>query len=116
MNKRKITPYPLYNSGNPLLSDYKDSLDVFLGKPIWIWDQDEHNQDFTKTIGQCCFIHIIGKPVKNNVENVFYDYEFQVIKAIEENNNIFIQKNRGLGITELVLRYLTQKILALTSN
>ena len=111
ISKWKITPFPLYNSDNPLLSDYKDSLDIFGNKPFWIWDQQEHNEQFTKPIDQCCYNHIIGKPVKNNVEHPLYDYELQVTKTIEENNNVFVKVSRGLGITELILSFLTWKIL-----
>jgi hypothetical protein len=66
MKKRKITPYPLVNFDNPLLWDYKDSLDVFLNKPFWIWNQQEHNKQFQKTVGQCCFNHVIGLPIKKD--------------------------------------------------
>lgn len=40
MKQKKIIPYPFdnnNNSGNPLLSDYANELNVFLDKPFWIW-------------------------------------------------------------------------------
>ena len=74
ISKRKITPYPIYNSYNPLLSEYMDSLDIFLDKPFWIWDQKEHNQQLLKTTAHCCFEHIIGKPIKNNKEYEIFDF------------------------------------------
>jgi hypothetical protein len=82
----------MYDSGIPLLSECKDSLDVFRDKPFWLWSGQEHNEQFRKTVGQCCFNRIIGKPVKNNKEHPLYDYKLQVIKAIEEHNNIFIKR------------------------
>ena len=91
MNVKK--PYPFYNSNNPLLED-ANQLDIFRGK------------SFLE------FNHIIGLPVKNNVEHKIYDYELDVINKIENNRNIWIKKSRGIGITELVLRYLAWKIVS----
>src|SRR5437867_8642591 len=112
INKRKINPYPLYNSDNPLLSDYKDSLDIFIGKPFWIWDQDKHNEQFINTVGQCCFNHIIGKPVKNNKEYPIFDYQKLINDAVENYQDIWILKARGIGLTTFLIRYLAWKILS----
>lgn len=57
------------------------------------------------------FNDIIGLPVKNGKEYPIFDYELDVIKAIESHRNIWIKKSSGIGITELVLRFLTYKIL-----
>jgi len=115
MKARKIiNPYPLYNSSDPLLSEYKDSLDIFIGKPFWIWDQQEHNEQFMKTVGQCCFNHIIGKPIKNNKEYPIFDYQELIFNAIENNYNIWILKSRGIGVTTFLIRYLAWKILSST--
>jgi hypothetical protein len=109
ISKRKIKPYPLYNTDNPLLSDYRDSLGLFIGKPFWIWDQDKHNEEFIKATGQCCFNHIIGLPSKNNKEYPIFDYELDEITKIENNRNIWVKKASGISATELTLRYLTWK-------
>jgi hypothetical protein len=69
MNKRKIVPYPQFNSDNPLVSD-PDQLDIFKGKTFL-----EFNE-------------IIGLPIKNGVEHQIYDYELDVISKIESNRNI----------------------------
>ncbi len=103
MNKKKIIPYPLYNSDSPLLSDHANELDIFLGKPFWC-DKKEY-------CGDKCFNHIISLPVKNSVEHPIYDYELDVIDKIENHRNIWIKKSSGIGMTELILRYLTWKIL-----
>jgi late competence protein required for DNA uptake (superfamily II DNA/RNA helicase) len=102
-NRRKVNPYPLYNSDNPLLSDYKDSLDIFRGKPFYCGKKDYCKQE--------CFTHIIGLPIKNGIEHPINDYELNVINKIESNRNIWIKKASGIGATELILRYLTWKIL-----
>lgn len=91
MNVKK--PYPFYNSNNPLVIE-SNQLDIFKGKSFL-----EFND-------------IIGLPVKNNVEHKIYDYELDVINKIESNHNIWIKKSRGIGITELVLRYLAWKIVS----
>jgi hypothetical protein len=88
-------------------SDLKQSniLDVFVGKPFWCGNLAA---DSTPT---CCFNHIIGLPIKNGVEHPIYDYELDVIDKIEENRNVWIKKASGIGATELILRYLTWKVL-----
>jgi hypothetical protein len=92
MKQKKIVPYPLYNSDNPLLSE-SNQLDIFKGKSFL-----EFNE-------------IIGLPVKNGREHPIYDYELDAIDKIENYRNIWIKKSSGIGCTELVLRYLTWKIL-----
>lgn len=91
-NKR-VNPYPLHNSGSPLLSDYKDSLDILKDKSFLQFNE------------------IIGLPQKNSVEHPIYDYELDVINKIENNRNIWIKKASGIGCTTLLLRYLVWKIL-----
>jgi len=115
IRRKEINPYPLddYHPGSSvLLSDYKDSLSVFLGKPFWIWDQQEHNDEFKKTNGQCCFNHIIGKPVKNDKEYDIFPFQKLIFDSIEHNQNIWILKSRGIGITTFMIRYLAWKILS----
>jgi len=90
---RKPNPYPLYNTSNPLLSE-SNQLDIFKGKSFL-----EFNE-------------IIGLPVKNNIEHEIYDYELDVIDKIESNRNVWIKKSRGIGITEIVLRFLAWKIVS----
>jgi hypothetical protein len=110
MKQKKIVPYPL-NTDSPLLSDYANELNIFLDKPFWIWDKEKHDLEFLIEKGNCCFNHIIGLPVKNGREHPIYDYELDVISKIENHRNIWIKKASGIGMTELILRYLTWKIL-----
>ena len=60
---------------------------------------------------ECRFNHIIGLPVKNNQEYPIFDYEKLIYDAIEDNQNIFIKKSRGIGVTTFLIRYLVWKIL-----
>ena len=114
INKRKINPYPIHNtdSSSVLLSDHRDSLAIFKDKPFWIWDQQEHNVQFLKTNGQCCFNHIIGKPIKNDKEYDIFPFQKLIFDSIENNQNIWILKSRGIGITTFMIRYLAWKILS----
>lgn len=72
---------------------------------------DANQLDIFKDITFLEFNDIIGLPVKNGKEYPIFDYELDVIKAIESHRNIWIKKSSGIGITELVLRFLTYKIL-----
>jgi hypothetical protein len=99
-----------FAGNNPIVNDHKQ-LDIFLGKHFWIWDRQEHENQYLATNGQCCFNHIIGLPVKNGIEQPIYDYELKVVKAVEHNRNVWIKKASGIGATELILRYLIWKIL-----
>ena len=112
MKPRKITPYPLYNTDNPLLSDHARELDVFLNKPFWMWDPISHKNDFSTTNGQCCFNHIIGKPIKNDKEYDIFPFQKLIFDSIENNQNIWILKSRGIGITTFMIRYLAWEILS----
>ena len=44
-------------------------------KPFWIWNIEDHKQEYIKTNGDCCFNHIIGLPQKDGIDKPLYDYE-----------------------------------------
>jgi hypothetical protein len=86
---------------------YFDSLSIFKDKPFWIEDKEQHKQQFNNTDGQCCFNHIIGLPINaEDKPTPIFDYEMLVVNAILEHRHVWIKKAAGLGITELILRYL----------
>jgi len=99
-----------YNQETPINDDL--SLDIFKNKPFWILDKQEHKQKYLERNGQCCFNHIIGLPEKNGKEFPIFDYEVDIINKIQNNRNIWIKKASGIGITELILRFLTWRILS----
>lgn len=86
------------------------SLLLLKDKPFWLWDKQEHRQEFIKTEGQCCFNHIIGLPVKDKKEHPLYDYEkllFDNLFTSQESfkdKHLWVLKSTGLGITEFFLR------------
>jgi len=84
--------YP-HSSVSSIFTDHKNDLAVFEGKTFLE------------------FNNIIGLPVKNGIEHPIYDYELNTIKAIEQHRNIWIKKASGIGMTELILKFLAWKIL-----
>jgi hypothetical protein len=85
-----------------------------LNKSFWIWNIKEHKQADIRTNGDCCFNHIIGLPQKNGNDKPLYDYEriifdtlvIQNSNANPVNKYIWIKKATGLGISELMLRFM----------
>ena len=92
----------------------KDSLSVFLDKPFWIWDNYLHGAQYTKTNGHCCFNHLISLPTKDGRQYPLFDFQEFIFDALEQNQNIWIKKARGIGLTTFMLRYLAWKILSST--
>src|SRR5206468_5875468 len=87
-------------SDNNTISD-----NPFIGKPFWCGN-------FTKNEIDCCFNHIIGLPVKNGIEHPIYDYELEFINVIETKQHTWCKKARGIGATEMLIRYLAWKALS----
>jgi hypothetical protein len=75
-------------------------------KPFWIWNVEQHKAEDRRTRGDCCFNHIIGLPQKNGIERPLYDYQKIVLDALDKHKYVFIKKATGLGISELMLRYM----------
>ncbi len=59
----------------------------------------------------CCINHIVSCPTKNDKEFPIFDYEELIFNTIEKNQNIWIKKARGIGVTTFLIRYLVWKIL-----
>lgn len=93
-------------------------LDTVQGLPFWIEDREEHRQAIAecKELGSprlvCCFNHAIGLPTKHGIPLPIFDYELQIVKALEQPtptglpSKVWIKKARGLGVTELLIRYI----------
>jgi hypothetical protein len=104
----------LQNQNNNIIKSSNNDFDIFHNLPFWIWNQQEHKKQDILTKGKCCFNHVIGLPLKNNIEYPLFDYQKIIFDAIEENQHVWIKKSRGVGATELILRYLAWK--AMSSN
>jgi hypothetical protein len=64
----KPTDLPRQSTSKELFERLKD-------KPFWIWDKEQHMQEYARTDGDCCFNHIIGLPTKEAIEKPMFDYE-----------------------------------------
>jgi hypothetical protein len=87
------------------------------GKHFWIDDHIEHERLYDtpfKGAAKCCFNHIIGLPVKDGNYKQIFDYEVEIAKYLDQYKHIWLKKARGLGVTELLLRYMGY--LALSSD
>jgi hypothetical protein len=82
---------------------------IRIAKEFWIWDEKQHKIKKKLTNGDCCFNHIMGLPEKDDKTHALYDYEKTVMDAIEEGKHIWIKKATGLGISELILRWMAYK-------
>jgi hypothetical protein len=78
------------------------ALEILRGKPFWV-----KNHNFK----DCCFNCIIGWPRKNDTAFPIFDYEELIYDTIEHNQNIWIKKARGIGVTTFLIRYLVWKVL-----
>jgi hypothetical protein len=108
----KHNPYPYrYSSEASTYNLEHNYLDVFKGKPFWIWYEKMHDQLYTRTQGQCCFNHLVGLPKKNSKEYPIFPFQEQIYRALELYPNLSILKSRGIGITTFIIRYLAWKIL-----
>jgi hypothetical protein len=83
-----------------------EQFSVFRDKPFYILDIEEHKRQDIINKGACCFNHLLGLPRKDGVEHKIYDYEMQLANALDNNKSVFVKKSRGLGITEILLRYM----------
>ena len=87
-------------------------LDILKDKPFWIWDKTEHLRLAKETNQNCCFQHIVGLPTKGGKDCPLWDYQKLIFDLIENNQNIWIKKSRGIGVTTFFIRYLVWKILS----
>ena len=77
-------------------------------------DNEDHRKEDIRTNGDCCFNHIIGLPAKNGVDKPLYDYEKIIFDSLvtqnsninSSNKHLWIKKATGLGISELMLRFM----------
>jgi hypothetical protein len=80
---------------------------IFRDLPFWISDREEHKKADIANSGKCCFNHVIGLPKKDGIDKPIFDYEMQLVNALDNNKSVFVKKARGLGITEILLRYIS---------
>jgi hypothetical protein len=89
----------------------KDVLSTFLDMPFWIWDPYTHRNQYATEDGYCCFNHGLSLPSKDGVSYPLFRFQKIIFDILEQNQNVWIKKARGLGLSTFILRYLTWKIL-----
>ena len=82
-------------------------LSILKGKPFWIWNEKEHEQEYVKTGGLCCFNDICGRPTKDRKEYPLFDYEKLLFDSLMsnlkndfKNKHLWCLKSTGLGVSE----------------
>jgi hypothetical protein len=89
----------------------KGAFSNFLDIPFWIWDASIHRNQFATEDGYCCFNHVLSLPSKDGISYPMFRFQKIIFDTLEQNQNVWIKKARGLGLTTFILRYLTWKIL-----
>lgn len=91
---------------------FSNLLQKLKGLPFWIEDREEHRKAIaeSKAKGEerlrCCFNHCIGLPLKDSSPLPIFDYESDLVNTLEIVNRLWVKKARGLGVTEVILRYI----------
>jgi hypothetical protein len=104
-------PYQLHQKLRASQQGSSSSLSILKGLPFWIWDKEIHRQQAAATNGNCCIQHVLGLPIKNGKEFPIFDFQKQIYDSLENSQNIWIKKARGIGVTTFLIRYLVWKIL-----
>ena len=101
----------LLGNTNSISEGYQEQvLSILKGKPFWIWDEKEHEQEYVKTDGLCCFNDICGRPTKDKREMPMFDYEkilYDSLMSVDgsfKDKHLWVKKATGLGVTEFMLR------------
>ena len=83
-------------------SSSSTNLSVLKGLPFWIWDKQQHTEEYIRTGGQCCFNHVVGLPVKDKIEHPIYDYEKILYDTLMQGHNSVVPsydfKNKHLWV------------------
>ena len=85
---------------------------IKLSEIFWIEDENLHRNLASKTNFQCCFNHQIGLPVSKILpfkQFPIFGYEMDMIENIERYKDYALNKARGIGATEIVLRWILFK-------
>ena len=89
-----------FDGNNPSANQSK--LNSLKGLPFYCWDTSNFGFD------SCCFQHLLGLPRdKDGIEHPLYPYERTIVDLLEIKKHVYILKATGLGITELMLRFMS---------
>jgi hypothetical protein len=79
-----------------------NQLELLKGLPFYDWPVISHSVANQITT----FNTVIGLPQKNGQSYPLFDYEKLLFDALRKHRHVWIKKATGLGITELMLRYM----------
>jgi hypothetical protein len=68
---------------------------IFKDLPFWISSIEEHKKADIANNGKCCFNHIIGLPKKDGIDKPIFDYEMQLVNALDNNKQACQESKRG---------------------
>jgi hypothetical protein len=107
----KLADDLLLGNTNTISEGYPEQvLSILKGKPFWIWDEKEHEQEYVKTDGLCCFNDICGRPTKDKHEMPMFHYEkilYDSLISVDgsfKDKHLWVKKATGLVVTEFMLR------------
>ena len=81
--------------------DNANQLNSLTGLPFYCWDSSKFGFD------SCCFQHLIGLPKdKDGIEKPLYPYQRTIVDLLDKEKHVYILKATGLGITELMIRFM----------
>jgi hypothetical protein len=108
-----MLPYQLHQKlrQRQLTETSSSNLSVLRGKVFWHSEKQQHTEEYIRTNGQCRANHVLGLPIKNGKEFPIFDFQKQIFDSLENSQNIWIKKARGIGVTTFLIRYLVWKIL-----
>jgi hypothetical protein len=95
----------LVQSNGQITSGDIDLQATLQNKPFWIFEREQHRQEYIRTDGRCCFWHGIGCPQKDGRDMPFLPYQKILYDALQNHKHIWILKSRGIGCSEFLLRY-----------
>src|SRR5215217_7184849 len=78
----------------------KQLYDRLRDKEFWIWDKEQHREEYIRTDGECCMQHIIGLPQKEGIDKPLYDYENIIYDTLQQHKHVWVKKATGLGVSE----------------
>jgi hypothetical protein len=108
-------PYQQHHKAKQQQQRLSSEISVLRGLEFWIWDKEQHTQEYLKTNGQCCFNHVVGLPQKDKQEYPMFDYEKLLYDELMsstratritnfKDKHLWVKKATGLGVTEFMLR------------
>ena len=98
----------------------KQSIDILRGKikpntfdKFYCFEADYLRDSLDIPLGSnCCFTHFVGYPKKDNKNYPIFPYQIELLENIELHRRIAVLKSRGIGISELMLRWILFKVMS----